>query len=451
MGKRNGGVMDGLDTQMTRIQTEYYAEFGSVVAESNPAFGDYLTAHDPRDYVQLYRSEGLHPTGLVQQAWMIKQYCELRGHDTVAAFFTQGEEWRRLRSSLAADLMQPKAARTYLPMINLAVEQACHGLEDHEGTLDKFVTLLAFDMFSALSLGSILNESKFVQDSQLAFELVGQMFQLQPEERSTHPLWFKFVVAMDDAQARAHQLVTEVVEALESGTASGMQQQSYVAKLVDRGDLSRDEIVPMLMLLLQAGGDTTASFTNMLLINIASNPRVQDKLRDEILSVCPSGDVTEEHLKQMPYLKACIRESHRLTPSVTVGTVRPAPRDMVVSGYEIPEGALVMTDTHCIQNNPDLMDYVNEFLPERWSQQAVQARKGTEKEVCDHALLRDSFGMGARSCLGQRVAKLEIQVATARLIREHRLELPEGQTWQIRMSPFAKAEPFPNIKLSSVA
>lgn len=447
--------MDGLDTQMTRIQKEYYKEFGSIVAESNPGFGDYLTVHDPRDYVELYRSEGRHPTGAVQQLWMIKQYFDLRGQDRVAAFLTQGEEWRQLRSSLAADLMQPKAARTYLPMINLAVEQACHGLQEFEGTLDEFVTLMAFDMFSALSLGSILDSTtistKFVQDAQLAFGLLGQMMFLQPEERSTHPLWFKFVVAMDDAQAKGHELVTEVLEALESGTATAMQEQSYVAKLVDRAELSNDEIVQIMMILLQAGVDTTASFTNMLLINMASNLRAQDKLREEILSVCPSGDVTEEHLKQMPYLKACIRESHRLTPALTGGTFRPAPQDMVMSGYEIPRGTLILTNTHCIQNDSNLMDRVNEFLPERWSQEEVQARKGTEKEICDHALLRDSFGMGARSCLGQRVAKLEIQVATARLIREYRLELPAGQSWQIKMAPFAKAEPFPNIKLSSVA
>jgi len=256
---------------------------------------------------------------------------------------------------------------------------------------------------------------------------------------------------MDDAQAKGHELVTEVLEALESGTATAMQEQSYVAKLVDRAELSNDEIVQVMMILLQAAVDTTASFTNMLLINMASNLRAQDKLREEILSVCPSGDVTEEHLKQMPYLKACIRESHRLTPALTAGTFRPAPRDMVMSGYEIPQGTLILTNTHCIQNDSNLMDRVNEFLPERWSQQEVQARKGTEKEICDHALLRDSFGMGARSCLGQRVAKLEIQVATARLIRDYRLELPAGQSWQIKMAPFAKAEPFPNIKLSSVA
>merc|ERR1712107_527810 len=251
----------------------------------------------------------------------------------------------------------------------------------------------------------------------------------------------------DDAQARASQLLAETLEALETGTDE-MQNQSYVSKLVARGDLSREEMVQMMMFLLQAGVDTTASVTNWLLINLARNPKAQDKLREEILSVCPSGDVTEEHLKQMPYLKACIRESHRLTPAITVGTMRPAPTDMVMSGYQIPEGTLIMTNEHCIQNDPNSVDRVNEFLPERWSDEAVQARKGTEKAVCDHALLRDSFGMGARSCLGQRVAKLEIQVATARIVRDWRLELQPGQSWQTQMAPFAKAEPFPKFRVS---
>merc|ERR1712151_119967 len=284
-----------------------------------------------------------------------------------------------------------------------------------------------------------------------AFKIIGDHFLIQPEERSTHPAWFKFVSAMDDVQMRASQLVGESLEALESGTADEMQQQSYVSKLVDRNDLSKDEIAQIMMFLLQAGVDTTASVTNWLLINIARNPHVQEKLRAEILSVCPSGDVTEDHLKQMPYLKACVRESHRLTSALMLGTFRPAPTDMVLSGYEVPEGALVMTDNHCIQNDPTLVDRVDEFLPERWSEDAVEARKGTDKAVCDHALLRDSFGMGARSCLGQRVAKLEIQVAVARLICDWRMEMPSGQSWEVNATFLTKAEPFPEFRMSPVA
>merc|ERR1712107_246679 len=369
-----------------------------------------------------------------------------------------GPAWKDLRSKFGADLVQPKAARSYLPAVNRAVDEACKSLEEYEGDMDGFVTLMAFDMFSSLCLGTVLQSAnkaaakpenvKFVDDAQLAFKLVMDLFLVQPDERSTHPAWFKFVTAMDDAQMRASQLVAESMEALDSGTADEMQQQSYVSKLVDRNDLSKDELAQMLMMLLQAGVDTTASVTNWLLINIARNPHVQEKLRAEILSVSPSGDITEDHLKQMPYLKACVRESHRLTPALMMGTMRPAPTDMVLSGYEVPEGALVMTDNHCIQNDPALVDRVDEFLPERWSADAVEARKGTEKAVCDHALLRDSFGMGARSCLGQRVAKLEIQVATARIVRDWKLELQPGQSWQTQMAPFAKAEPFPKFRVA---
>jgi len=336
-----------------------------------------------------------------------------------------------------------------------------HVMGNYAGNLDHFATLLAFDMFSAVCLGTVFesaNESvvdpknsKFIADAQEAFSLIGQMRFVQPEERTTHPLWFKFVVAMDDTQERAAQLVTEVMDALDSGTANDLQKDSYAAKLLERDELTKEEIVQTLMVLLQAGVDTTATVINWLLINLASNVEAQNKLREEVLSICPSGDITEDHLKEMTYLKACIRESHRLTPGLTLGTARPAPRDLEMSGYEIPEGTLIVTNTHCIQNDPNLVEHVDKFMPERWSKSAVEARKGTAQGICDHALLRDSFGMGARSCLGQRVAKLEIQVAMARLIRDWRLEMPHGQSWEVNATFLTKAEPFPEFRMSPVA
>merc|ERR1712080_83991 len=162
--------------------------------------------------------------------------------------------------------MQPKAARSYLPVINRVAEEACNSLEDYEGNMDGFVALLAFDMFSAVCLGTVLQSAnksvakpenlKFVADAQKAFSVAMELFFVPVEERTTHPAWFKFVVAMDDAQVRASQLMTETMEALESGPADALQRESYVSKLVARGDLSNEEIVQMMMFLLQAGVDT---------------------------------------------------------------------------------------------------------------------------------------------------------------------------------------------------
>lgn len=48
------------------------------------------------------------------------------------------------------------------------------------------------------------------------------------------------------------------------------------------------------------------------LYSLATNPDVQNKLRDEIQqAVGPDNIVTPTHINQMPYLRDCIREAQR--------------------------------------------------------------------------------------------------------------------------------------------
>jgi len=50
-----------------------------------------------------------------------------------------------------------------------------------------------------------------------------------------------------------------------------------------------------------------------LLYFLAKNPRIQKLLHDEIVSVSSKKDLalTKENLEEMPYLKACVKESLR--------------------------------------------------------------------------------------------------------------------------------------------
>lgn len=76
-----------------------------------------------------------------------------------------------------------------------------------------------------------------------------------------------------------------------------------------------------------------------MLYNLANNQRVQGKLRDEIMTVLPKVDspLTSECLKNVSYLRACIKESMRITP-VSFGVQRAAGRDIVLQGYQLPKG-----------------------------------------------------------------------------------------------------------------
>lgn len=67
--------------------------------------------------------------------------------------------------------------------------------------------------------------------------------------------------------------------------------------------------------------------------------------------------------------------------------------------------------------------YANKYIPERWLK-----RQETSVAVCPHPAKHSHpfsylpFGHGARNCVGHVIAKMEMEVLIARLIRNYRLE-----------------------------
>lgn len=49
----------------------------------------------------------------------------------------------------------------------------------------------------------------------------------------------------------------------------------------------------------------------------------------------------------------------------------------------------------------------DQFKPDRWLPEAVEARKGTPAAMLDHPFFKGPFSEGARKCPGSRVAKSE--------------------------------------------
>lgn len=64
-------------------------------------------------------------------------------------------------------------------------------------------------------------------------------------------------------------------------------------------------------------------------------------------------------------------------------------------------------------------DDPEDFLPERWMSEEVASRKGTDKELIDHQLLKNPFSFGPRMCLGSRLAEMEIKALVARIVQDH--------------------------------
>lgn len=87
-----------------------------------------------------------------------------------------------------------------------------------------------------------------------------------------------------------------------------------------------------------AGIDTTASTSSIFLYHLATNPEQQAKVTEEIFKMLPEVDtpLTEDILNNMPYFRACMKESMRLQPLIPAH-LRGAGQDLILNGYQIPK------------------------------------------------------------------------------------------------------------------
>lgn len=110
-------------------------------------------------------------------------------------------------------------------------------------------------------------------------------------------------------------------------------------------------------------------------------------------------------MKNMPYLRACIKESQRIEP-VLVGTLRKLANDVVLGGYQVPKGYYVAMAFSIMSNSEKNYKRSAEFIPERYLKSEHFPGLKTKEPF---AFL--PFGFGPRICIGKRLAELEILIS----------------------------------------
>jgi len=107
---------------------------------------------------------------------------------------------------------------------------------------------------------------------------------------------------------------------------------SLVLRQKDEQALSIGEMHSNANVFMIAGTETTATLLSGLTFYLLKNPKVMDKLVEELRTACPTDEViTMERLAQLKYLNACVEEALRMYPPVPSGLPRLTP----------PEGAVI--------------------------------------------------------------------------------------------------------------
>lgn len=195
------------------------------------------------------------------------------------------------------------------------------------------------------------------------------------------------------------------------------KSQSVLRKLLK---IDKEIAVIMALDMIAAGIDTTSATIKNLLYLLAVNPERQARLRAEILTILPAKTdrLTTEKISHMPYLRACMKESQRVIPTVG-GNLRRTPTNLVLQGYRIPDGTDIVLPHGIISNQEEFFPRSRDFVPERWLKDVQQAEAvGCPHAKFSHPFAYMPFGFGNRACIGKRFAELETAILIMRLVRE---------------------------------
>lgn len=284
---------------------------------------------------------------------------------------------------------------------------------------------------------------------------------------------------MDEMFAQKVQEARSGIQAEGMDIMGSLVRSKYGSKVekgsIMEGGLSDSDIFGNAFVMLIAGHETTANSIHFSLMELAMYPSSQRRLQAELDTIFGSAPPSEWNYQSCinqllgGMAGAVLNEELRLVPPVIIvpKTVANGDQTLVIDGEKrvLPEGAYINLNVVGVHQNPkywpsrgaskctDAATDLNDFVPERWLQSTdAGADKGVKPVNGDARMPEDiegegkelggftesdthaslyrpapgaflPFSDGVRSCLGRRLAQVEVVATLATVFKEYSLEL----------------------------
>lgn len=326
----------------------------------------------PEDFELVFRNQGVYPNRPINEFVSYYRQKNTAKYANVGISNLLGEEWMKQRQLYAPVLLKLGALDIYLPQLNSIVNDLVKYInlialkeDDHFVVKDlqsttyrlalESICMLCLDTrMGLLNDGNRLNEyldSDSNDDKHDGFKLIKatrNLFEAYQQLYYSPPLWRlietkafkKYTNAEDAIYQIADKYVERALIKLKNESTIDTQETSYslLKTLLSLEKVDERDVRTLILDFISGGINTVSNSLSFILLHLANNPNVQDKLFEEIKTVIGPNDdqITGQHLNKMIYLKAAIKESFRLNSTIPC-LVRLLPEDIVLNGYRIPK------------------------------------------------------------------------------------------------------------------
>ncbi len=346
-------------------------------------------------------------------------------HETNGVLMEDGTRWHAIRSKVQQDLMRPQSAYFYLNDLQQISDDFVDFIRakrsTNNGSIKDFLPEIYCFTFEAIAyvamnvrLGCLQPEMD--PELETIFQAVQtylgsfQALRGSLAWKFLPPRWSKpyreaqdsFNLLLDFGKKR----VEEAVKEIDRKPSNDSNEMSVLEKMIKRNGSKCTYPLVMALDLLFGGIDTTGNTLGFLMYHLAANPDKQEILRTECQRFGPN--ISVQDLNEMRYMRACIKETFRLTPTVSM-LLRILQEDVTLQGYHIPKDTLALWSTFIFQQQ--FADH-DKFIPERWMDKS--------NDISPYAVRL--FSHGPRMCIGKRFAELELMSVTHKLMNNFQIE-----------------------------
>ncbi|KAF8997386.1 cytochrome P450 [Cyathus striatus] len=195
-------------------------------------------------------------------------------------------------------------------------------------------------------------------------------------------------------------------------------------------EMTEEELIGNVFTFLVAGHETTMHSLAFTFSFLALYPDVQEKLYQELKTVCHMRTPTYDDIPRLKYMMAVYNETLRMIPPIPAipkyttehTTFQAGNVDGISQDVVIPKNSSVIISLAGVHTNPKYWDEPDQFKPDRflgdWPRYAFLP-----------------FSEGARICLGQKFAETEVLAVLSLICSKYQISLKDdpryvGETFE---------------------
>jgi cytochrome P450 len=208
---------------------------------------------------------------------------------------------------------------------------------------------------------------------------------------------------------------------MQNRTATDMVGMLMAARDSEGQAMPDSQLVREIMTLIVAGHETTASTLNWTWYLLSTSAVAEEKLSSELKAVPGNGRTGIADLAKFVYTRQVIEEALRLYPALWLMT-RAAINNDQLGDYFVPAGTEIYISPYLIQRHPAFWQDPDRFNPDRF---------GPDESRTRHPMTMIPFSAGPRKCIGESLARMEMQIHVMTIAKHLRLRSRGEQTIQL--------------------